>query len=127
MNEDLQPAIQEVCVSNVYVRMLEFDKNDIETHKEYPFDHLALLTNGSAEVKIDGMTTNFFAPKIMFIPKNKVHSITALEEGTLIFCIHAIRNGEKIEDIVNPTILPDDSKSILEYLINNDMIKYVNG
>jgi len=125
-NDDLYPDVQLACVSNMYVRMMEFKKDGAEPGHAHPFDHLTLLANGSVEIEVDGMVTNFKAPKMIFIAKDKVHSIKALEDNTLAFCIHPIRDGERIEDIVDPSMLPNQSQQTLDYLLNNDMLKFIN-
>jgi len=120
------PEIQISCVSNMYVRMMEFKKSGCcEPGHAHPFDHLTLLTKGSVQMEVDGIISTFNAPKMIFILKDKVHSITALEDNTLAFCIHPIRNGERIEDIVDPSSIPKTSKDILDHLYTTDILKYV--
>lgn len=123
---DTYPDVQLACVSNMYVRMMDFKKDGTEPGHAHAFDHLTLLASGSVEIEVDGMVTNFMAPKMIFIAKDKVHSIKALEDNTLCFCIHPIRDGERVEDIVDPSMLPKQSQHILDHLLHNDMLKYIN-
>jgi quercetin dioxygenase-like cupin family protein len=124
--DNTYPDVQLACVSNMYVRMMEFNKDDIEPGHDHPFDHITLLARGSVRIDVDGKKAVFKAPKMIFIEKDKTHSITALEDNTIAYCIHAIRNGERVEDIVDPSMLPDTNKDILNHLHNNDMLKYIN-
>lgn len=123
---DNYPEVQLACVSNMYVRMMEFNNvGCFEPGHDHPFDHLTLLARGTVEVEVDGMKTNFKAPKMIFIAKDKIHSIKALEENTLAFCIHPIRNGERIEDIVDPSMIPQQNVKAMDYIESNDMLKYI--
>lgn len=101
------PDIKIGCVSNVYCRMMHFvNKGDIEMGHSHPFDHLSLLANGSVEVTIDSITTTFKAPHMIFIKKDKEHEIKALEDNSLIYCIHALRDGFGVGDIIDPDSIP---------------------
>lgn len=100
------PDIQLACVSNLYVRMMHFRHvGDVEQGHSHPFDHLTLLAEGSMSVEVDGVSRDFYAPKMIFIKKNREHKLTATRDNTVAFCIHALRNGERVEDIVDPDSL----------------------
>jgi hypothetical protein len=45
----------------------------------------------------------FAAPNMVFIQKDKVHQLTALEDNTVCACIHALRTVD--ETIVSPEFL----------------------
>lgn len=109
------PEIQLSCVSNVYIRMMHFKHSgDIEKGHSHPFDHTTLLSYGSLEVSANGSTKVFHAPQMIFIKKETMHELKALEDGTVAFCIHAIRNGERIEDIIDPNsfVIPPGGEGI---------------
>ena len=36
-----------------------------------------------------------------------VDQIQALEDDTICYCIHAIRDGERVEDIIDPADIPE--------------------
>ena len=78
----------------------------MDGHK-HVFDHPHLLTQGSVEVNVEGVKSTFKAPHIIFIEKGKLHMITALEDNTVGACIHAIRDGDRVEDIIDPSMIPD--------------------
>lgn len=96
------------CVSNLYSRMMHFHKKgDVEHTHKHSFDHMTLLAAGSVKCEVDGKETVFKAPHMIFIHKDKMHRFMALEDNTVAYCIHAMRIGERIEDIVDPSMLPD--------------------
>lgn len=96
------------CVSNLYSRMMHFkNAGDTEPSHTHCFDHLTLLASGSVECEVDGVKTIFKAPHMIFIKKDKMHMFTALEDNTVAYCIHAMRIGERVEDIADPSMFPD--------------------
>lgn len=101
------PETKMVCVSNLWVRMMHFvsagDRNEGHIHN---FDHITLLSKGSVEVDVDGQKTKFVAPHMIYIAKGKRHFLTALENDTVACCIHALRSGEREEDILDPAMIP---------------------
>jgi quercetin dioxygenase-like cupin family protein len=79
------------------------DRNEGHTHS---FDHITLLSKGSIEVDVDGNKTIFKAPHMIYIAAGKRHFLTALEDDTIASCVHAVRSGEREEDIIDPSMLP---------------------
>ena len=109
------PEVQISCVSNMYVRMMHFKSaGDIEHGHSHPFDHMTLLAEGRLQVTVDGKSRDFDAPKILFIAKDKEHELRALEDHTVAFCVHAIRDGERVEDIIDPEgiVIPPGAEGI---------------
>lgn len=108
MNEVFSPVNKMICVSNLWIRQMHFlkagDKNEGHEHN---FDHVTLLTKGSVEVDVEGKKTIFKAPHMIFIAAGKRHFLTALEDDTLAHCVHALRTGEREEDILDPSMVPD--------------------
>jgi hypothetical protein len=103
-----QPTIQMSLISNIWIKLMNFEKaGDVNAGHSHVFDHPTLLVKGSVEVEVDGKKTKFMAPHIIFIRKEKIHTITALEDDTVAACIHAIRDGDAIEDIVDPAMIPE--------------------
>ena len=101
------PETRISCVSNLWVRMMHFakagDRNEGHVHN---YDHITLLSKGSMEVDVDGQKTTFVAPHLIYITKGKRHFLTALEDGTIASCLHALRTGEREEDILDPSMIP---------------------
>ena len=100
------PQVQLSIISNVWIKLLTFQKGDVMDGHRHVFDHPHLLTQGSVEVNVEGVLSTFKAPHIIFIEKDKLHSITALEDNTVGACIHAIRNGTRVEDVIDPSMIP---------------------
>lgn len=80
------------------------DQNDGHVHN---FDHVTLLAKGSVEVDVNGSKTTFQAPHMIYITAGKEHYITALEDDTIAYCVHALRTGEREEDILDPAMIPE--------------------
>lgn len=115
------PEVQISCVSNMYVRMMHFKRaGDVEHGHSHPFDHMTLLAEGELRVTVDGHTRDFTAPKMLFIAKDKEHELVALRDHTVAFCIHAIRDGERVEDIIDPEgiVIPPGSNGV-DYMRNH--------
>ena len=53
---------------------LTYKGDTIEGHA-HEFDHQHLLSVGEVDVTVDGETTRFIAPKMIFIAKDKNHSM----------------------------------------------------
>lgn len=101
------PAVKISCVSNLFSKMMHFQKaGNIEYGHCHKFDHLTLLANGSLRVTIGGVSTDYKAPHMIFIRKDIEHELLALEDNTVAFCIHALRRGEGVDDIIDPDSIP---------------------
>lgn len=99
--------VQIGCVGNIYSRMMHFQKaGDIEVGHKHQFDHLTLLAKGKLKVTIEGKSTEFTAPHMIYIRKDKVHELEALWDNTVAYCIHALRDKETNE-ILDPSMIPD--------------------
>lgn len=103
MNE---PDIHIGCVANLYSRMMHFRKaGDTEIGHTHQFDHLTLLAKGKLKVTVEGNVSEFTAPHMLYIHKDKVHELEALVDETVAYCIHALRNKETNE-ILDPSMIP---------------------
>ena len=101
------PEIALSCVASVYVRQLTFKKaGDKEVGHSHIFDHQTLVATGSVDVEVNGDKKTFTAPHIVFIKKDAVHEVTALEDNTVVYCIHALRDGKDVCDIIDPDSIP---------------------
>ncbi len=118
-------------VSNVWIREVILEaKGEAYDGHSHTFDHQHLLAIGSIEVTQEGVdgAQVFTAPQMILIPKDVKHGFKALTENTLGYCIHPIREGYRIEDIVCPTMKltlkdyarPDLSNACLASLINDN-------
>jgi quercetin dioxygenase-like cupin family protein len=101
------PITKMVCVSNLWVRMMHFVKaGDCNEGHVHNFDHITLLSKGRVKVDVEGQLTEFKAPHMIYITAGKRHFLTALEDDTVACCLHALRTGEREEDILDPSMVP---------------------
>jgi quercetin dioxygenase-like cupin family protein len=101
------PHVQIGCVANLFSRQMHFKKaGDLEHGHTHPFDHLTLLASGSLRVTVNGKTTDFKAPHMIFIKAEYEHELVALEDNTVAYCIHALRKGNGVDDIIDPASIP---------------------
>jgi len=106
-------------VSNVWFRQIELQHaGDMMKGHSHTFDHMHLLAVGEVRVKVGEDFQDFKAPATIFIRKGKDHSITALSDYSLGFCIHPIREGYRVEDIIEPSDIPYMSKPMKQALID---------
>ena len=95
------------CVANIFSRQMTFvNAGDTMFGHMHTFDHLTLLASGSLQVTIEGHVTEFKAPHMIYIHKDKEHELMALEPNTVAFCIHALRDGNGVDDIIDPASIP---------------------
>ena len=96
------------CVANLFSRMMHFKKaGDFEQGHAHEFDHLTLLATGSLKVIANDEETIFKSPNMIYIHKDVHHELIALEDNTVAYCIHALRDGNGIDDILDPSMIPE--------------------
>ena len=71
----------------------------------HQFDHLTLLATGKLKVTVEGVASEFTAPHMIYIHKDKVHELEALADETVAYCIHALRDKDSNE-ILDPLMVP---------------------
>lgn len=102
------PDIKIGCCANVFSRMMVFRKEgDVEKGHTHSFDHVTLVASGSVRVTANGKETDFVAPQFIYIKKDVFHKLEALEDNTVCACIHALRDGDNVEDIIAPEFVPE--------------------
>lgn len=108
MNVSNRPSVQIGCASNIYIRMMTFHKaGDVEHGHSHNFNHISFLSKGRVKINVDGVEKTFQSPHMIMISKEKKHEITALEDDTILCCIHALRNSDDTE-ILDPDQIPYD-------------------
>lgn len=101
------PIVTIGCVANLYSRMMHFkNAGDIEHGHKHQFDHLTLLAKGRLKVTVDGNASEFSAPHMIYIHKDKNHELVAMDPDTVAYCIHALRTDNKTGDILDPSMIP---------------------
>jgi quercetin dioxygenase-like cupin family protein len=87
--------------------MMRFEKaGDVESGHKHQFDHLTLLAKGKLKVTVEGVASEFTAPHMIYIHKDKMHRLEALTDETVAYCIHALRDKDNNE-ILDPSMIPD--------------------
>ena len=100
------PEISLGTVANIFSRQMHFVKaGDVEHGHTHNFDHLTLLAHGSVKAVVDGKETVFKAPHMIYIRADVVHEFTALEDNTVAFCIHAVRDEAGV--LIDPSMIPN--------------------
>lgn len=100
------PETKMTCVKNLWTRQMYFTKaGDANEGHVHNYDHTTLLAYGSVRVHVDGKTTDFKAPQMIYVQAGKSHFIEALEDGTVAYCVHALRDANT-EEIIDPDQVP---------------------
>lgn len=115
------PDIKLMALSNVFTRLMHFKKKgDVEHGHFHSYDHATMVSAGSVSVDMyheDGVTCTtriFTAPTMIYIQKDRKHKLTALEDGTVCACIHALRTVDNAlidpDFLIEPINLNSDGK-----------------
>lgn len=99
---------------NIWVRqnVLELAGESHDGH-EHKFDHVTLLVSGKVSIQIaEEEPREFTAPTFIVIRKEHTHKITALADGTVYYCVFALRDidGEVME-IFGPQHDPESASA----------------
>lgn len=105
---------QVLLVDNVFVKMMQMLKSgDTIKGHAHVFDHITLLSSGSVLMEHDKGSNTFKAPQLIVTPKGITHKFTALEDNVLICCVHAIRDGDGVDDVAAPNIHATHAASLI--------------
>jgi quercetin dioxygenase-like cupin family protein len=113
-----EPVQKITCVKNLWLRQMVFDKaGDSNLGHAHTYDHVTLLAKGSVRVVVNDEPTIFLAPHMIYIVAGKIHYIEALEDNTVAYCVHALRDAETHE-IIDPDQVPHgvDTRTVLDVL-----------
>ena len=101
-------------VNNVFVKQMVFVSAGQRaiTHA-HVYDHQMLLAAGSMTLIVDDIRRDYCAPAILLILAGKHHGIQALEDGTVAYCIHAMTNGETLDE-ADPIVVGAENRLIEE-------------
>ncbi len=104
--EDHQLNVQLASIDNVWIRQMHFDKTGKKNNPHYhTHDHASLLAAGSVKVTIGDAVSVFKAPAMILVVKDKLHHMEALEDNTVVYCIHGLRESPYGE-LVSPEMIP---------------------
>lgn len=100
------PETKMSCVKNIWTRQMYFYKaGDANEGHIHNYDHITLLAYGSVRVHVEGNATDFKAPQMIYVQAGKSHFIEALEDGTVAYCVHALRDVDS-GDVIDPSQVP---------------------
>jgi quercetin dioxygenase-like cupin family protein len=109
-----EPITDLKIVDNVFVKLHFFPKvGDTHHGHAHTFDHITLLASGKVLMKHDNGEQEFTAPHLIVTPKGIVHQFVALEPHTVFCCIHAIREGDGVDDIAPNDISEEQMGELL--------------
>jgi quercetin dioxygenase-like cupin family protein len=108
----MTPDIALGCCSNVYIRQMTFaHAGDQEIGHSHTYDHISLVSSGSALVEVYDEAAQdylagreFHAPAMVFVQEGRVHRITATTDNTVVCCVHALRDSDG--EIIDPAMFP---------------------
>ncbi len=109
------PTTDLKIVDNIFVK-LHYFLNIGDTHEghTHTFDHITLLANGSVNMVHDKGNAIYKAPHLIVTPKGIKHQFTALEPNTVFCCIHAIRDGDGVDDVASQDITPEQAFELMK-------------
>lgn len=87
---------------------------DTHAGHAHTFDHITLLAQGQVLMKHDNGEQMFTAPHLIVTPKGIHHQFEALVDGCVLCCIHAIRDGDTVDDVADQTISPEQAIQLLK-------------
>jgi quercetin dioxygenase-like cupin family protein len=101
---------QLAIAANVFVKTMLFKKaGDVMLGHKHSYKHVSLLSSGAITASCGDITKDFQAPTLIVTPAGMEHKFVALEDNTVMACIHALRDD-------NEEIIPEDST--LQYALS---------
>lgn len=98
-------------VANLLIRTMEFetageDWQDLADHV-HSYDHAHFVSRGRMRVHVNGESTDYTAPALIYIKAGLHHRMEALEPGTVGHCIHALRSADLSGEPLDPALVPN--------------------
>lgn len=99
---------------NVFVKMMSFPlKGMTHAGHSHTFDHVTLLATGSVRMVHDNGEAIYTAPHLIITPKGIVHRFDVLEPNTTLCCIHAVRDGDGVDDVAEQEVTPEQALELM--------------
>ena len=99
---------------NIWVKqnVLELAGEAFNGH-EHKFDHVTLLVSGKVSVELESSDAKeFTAPTFIVIRKEHRHKITALADGTVYYCVYALRDLDgQVMEVFGPQHDPESASA----------------
>lgn len=109
-----QPITDFKIVDNVFVKLHHFLRaGDTHQGHAHTFDHITLLASGAVRMVHDNGEAEYKAPHLIVTPKGITHQFTALEPNTIFCCVHAIRDGDGVDDVASQDITPEQAFDLM--------------
>lgn len=109
-----EPITDVKIIDNVFVKLHKFLRiGDTHSGHAHVFDHITLLSTGSVRMIHDNGEQIYTSPHLIVTPKGIKHQFIALEPDTVFCCIHAIRDGDGIDDIASQDITEEEAFDLL--------------
>jgi quercetin dioxygenase-like cupin family protein len=113
-----EPITDVKIVDNVFVKLHHFLRvGDTHQGHAHVFDHITLLSAGAVRMLHDNGEAEYKAPHLIVTPKGIAHQFTALEPNTVFCCVHAIRDGDGVDDVASPDVTPEQAFDLLTQYI----------
>jgi mannose-6-phosphate isomerase-like protein (cupin superfamily) len=98
-----------ITIDDIFIKqMLLAEAGDTVEQHAHCYAHTTLVAAGSIRVWRGGeLMGDFAAPSRVFIPAKTKHTIMALEDKTLAYCIHNVSRSEGKVEIHEKAELPD--------------------
>ena len=94
-----EPLIVEIATADgIFVKQMWIRNAGtfIPQHK-HVWDHTSALLRGSCFVWRDGkLDQRYVAPALIFVAKGVAHTFLALEDDTVIYCLHNLHGADKV-------------------------------
>jgi hypothetical protein len=112
----------------VFTRTSHFSEvgDVLRGHKHF-FPHTTVIAHGSVRVTVEGASSQYKAPAMVLIAAHKEHRIDVLEADTVICCVHAIRDGAGLEDIIAENAIPGQVSSAPDSIKVFDFVEFLEG
>lgn len=84
-------------VDGIWIKQMSFPLAGMiaQTHA-HTFDHQTLVARGRLRVTVGDDVAEYVAPQIIVIQASAPHRLEALEDNTVAYCIHQIREDSTI-------------------------------
>lgn len=84
-------------VDGIWIKQMSFPRAGMiaQTHA-HTFDHQTLVARGRLRVTVGEDVADYTAPQIIVIQRSAPHRLEALEDETVAYCIHQVREDVSV-------------------------------
>ena len=112
-----RPECKTTVAQNIFINMMTFrHRGDRNLGHLHSYDHLTVLSSGAIEVHCDGMVGRLRAPRLFLTPKDRAHQFYALEDNTVVACVHPLRHPAQNNEILPKDTPPGACGHLIEHL-----------